>query len=72
VVADQLAHYRTLQELVEAYFGAEQHAAVEQASQLADGRILNEDTVEDAAYWERWLTIQGDQGDDRTDGGEGD
>ena len=56
-VLPALSRYTTVDELVVAYYDAALHADVERACQLADGRILNYATVEDAAFWERYLAI---------------
>jgi hypothetical protein len=58
-VLPTLKRYHTLAELVATYYGLELYRAVEQACMLTDGRMLNFETVRDAAYWVRWRAIQG-------------
>jgi hypothetical protein len=63
-VSPALDRYTTVDELVAAYYDFALRADVERASHLADGRILNYATVEDAAYWQRYVALT------RTDGAE--
>jgi hypothetical protein len=61
-VSPALDRYGTVDELVSAYYEADLHDEFERAAQLADGRILNYATVEDAAFWTRYMALT------RTDG----
>ncbi len=61
-VSPALDRNTTMDELVAAYYDAALHADVARACQLADGRILNYATVEDAAFWQRYLAITGPDG----------
>jgi hypothetical protein len=61
-VLPALSRYATVEELIVAYYGANLRAEVERASQLADGRILNYATVEDAAYWQRYVVLTSTDG----------
>ncbi len=61
-VSPALDRYATVDERVAAYYDAALHADAARACQFADGRILNYATVEDAAFWQRYLAITGPDG----------